>query len=101
MPVIAASSHTGFGLAKLGRQFFGALDLVRVYTKEPNATRPSPEPFIIERGTMVGELTRKIHSALFDNFRYTRIWGKSVTFDGERVGIEHMLSDRGIVEMHA
>jgi len=99
--VLVVSCHTGLGLSELGKRLFKVLDLVRVYTKEPNATRPSPEPFIIKRGTTVGELSRQIHSVLFRQFKYARVWGKSVSYDGERVGIGHILSDREIVQIHA
>ena len=99
--VLVVSCHTGLGLSELGRRLFEVLDLVRVYTKEPNATRPSPEPFIIKRGTTVGELGRQIHSVLFRQFKYARVWGKSVSYDGERVGIGHILSDGDIVQIHA
>jgi ribosome-interacting GTPase 1 len=99
--MLAVSSHTGVGLSSIGRELFEALDLVRVYTREPNATRPSPDPFIIKNGSTVGELTHKIHSVLFNDFRYARIWGKSVSYGGERVGIGHVLSDGDVVEIHA
>jgi ribosome-interacting GTPase 1 len=99
--VLVVSCHTGVGLSELGKRLFEALDLVRVYTKEPNATHPSPEPFIIKKGTTVGELSRQIHSVLFRQFKYARVWGKSVSYDGERVGIGHILSDRDIVQIHA
>jgi ribosome-interacting GTPase 1 len=101
MPVPAISSHTGLGLSTLERQLFDTLNIVRVYTREPSATRPSLELFIIKKGTTVGELTRKIHSALFSSFGYARIWGRSVSYDGERVGIGHMLSDGDVLEIHA
>ena len=99
--VLIVSCHTGLGLSELGKKVFESLDLVRVYTKEPNATRPSPEPFIIKKGTTVGELSRQIHSVLFRQFKYARVWGKSVSYDGERVGIGHRLSDGDIVQIHA
>jgi ribosome-interacting GTPase 1 len=54
MHIFAVSSHTGIGFSSIGRELFEALDLVRVYTREPNATRPSPDPFIIRKGSTVG-----------------------------------------------
>jgi ribosome-interacting GTPase 1 len=101
LPVLVISCLTRSGLSELGKQLFEALDIARVYTREPNATRPSPEPFIIKKGTTVGELSRQIHSALFRQFRYARVWGKSASYDGERVGIGHILFDGDIVQIHA
>jgi ribosome-interacting GTPase 1 len=101
LPVLIVSCLTRSGLSELGERLFEALDIARVYTKEPNATRPSPEPFIIRKGTTVGELSREIHSALFRQFKYARVWGESASYDGERVGIAHILSDGDIVQIHA
>jgi ribosome-interacting GTPase 1 len=101
LPLLIASCLTRSGLSELGKRLFEVLDIVRVYTKEPNATHPSPEPFIIKKGTTVGELSRQIHSVLFRQFKYARIWGKSASYDGERVGIGHILSDGDVVQIHA
>mgnify|MGYP006266755427 CR=1 FL=1 len=101
LPVLVVSCLTRSGLSELGRRLFETLNIARVYTKEPNATHPSPEPFIIKKGTTVGELSRQIHSVLFRQFKYARVWGKSASYDGERVGIGHVLSDGDIVQIHA
>jgi ribosome-interacting GTPase 1 len=101
MSVLVASCLTRIGLSDLGKRLFEALEIARIYTKEPNATRPSSEPFIIKKGTTVGELSRQIHSVLFHQFKYARVWGKSASYDGERVGIGHILSDGDIVQIHA
>jgi ribosome-interacting GTPase 1 len=101
LPVLVVSCLTRSGLSELGKRLFETLDIARVYTKEPNATHPSPDPFIIKKGTTVGELSRQIHSVLFRQFKYARVWGKSASYDGERVGIGHILSDGDIVQIHA
>jgi len=48
----------------------------------------------------VAEVARQIHSDLFRNFKYAKIWGVSAKYNGEKVGIDHMLMDRDIVEIH-
>lgn len=101
MRVLLVSCLTGLGLSELGKKLFETLDLVRVYTKEPNASGPSPEPFIVKAGATIGELSRQIHTALFRRFKYARVWGKSVSYTGERVGIGHALLDGDVVEIHA
>jgi len=101
MPVLVISCQTGRGLSDIGKKLFEILDVIRVYTKEPNADAPSPEPFVVKKGTTVGDLTGQIHSALFRHFKYARVWGKSVSHAGERVGIDHTLDDRDTVEIHA
>lgn len=99
-PTIIASCMTRQGLDMVGHQLFTSLGLVRVYTKEPNEPRPSPHPFVVREGTTVSELARSIHSDLAVRYRYSRLWGPTSKFAGERVGPEHVLGDRDIVEIH-
>jgi ribosome-interacting GTPase 1 len=101
IPVISTSCMTGQGLAQVGEQTFRCLGIIRVYTKEPNQSKPSEYPFVVRAGTTVKELARTIHSDLADRYRYSRIWGPTSKFAGERVGPEHVLGDRDIVEIHA
>jgi len=98
--VVVASSLTRQGLENVGRELFAKLGLVRVYTKDPNEPRPSTHPFVVREGTTVRELARSIHSDLAERYRYSRLWGPTSKFAGERVGPDHILGDRDIVEIH-
>lgn len=100
IPVVRVSSFTRTNLDVLGRKIFESLDIIRVYTKDPNESIASSEPFILKKGGTTGELAKQIHSALFDSYRYARVWGRSSKFPGERVGPAHQLMDRDIVEIH-
>jgi len=101
LEMLVTSTLRGGGLAeKLGSRLFELLGLMRVYTKEPGG-RPSPRPFVVRRGTTVGELARMIHSDLHRGFRYARLWGPGARFPGERVGPDRVLKDGDIVEIHA
>jgi ribosome-interacting GTPase 1 len=101
LPVLLTSCLTGQGLDQVGKQIFRSLALIRVYTKEPNQAKPSEHPFVVHAGTTIKELARDIHSDLADGYRYSRIWGPTSKFAGERVGPEHVLGDQDIVEIHA
>jgi ribosome-interacting GTPase 1 len=100
LPTLFTSCLTGQGLKEVGTVAFRALGIIRVYTKEPNATRPSENPFVVHAGTTVQELARSIHTDLANRYRYSRIWGPTSKFAGERVGPDHVLADRDIVEIH-
>jgi len=100
MRILATSCRTGEGLAGLGASLFEMLEIVRVYTKEPSQREPSKDAIVLRRGATVAELARQIHSDLFRDFKYAKIWGPSVRFNGEKVGINHVLMDRDAVEIH-
>ncbi|MEM0497427.1 MAG: TGS domain-containing protein, partial [Acidilobaceae archaeon] len=53
------------------------------------------------RGATVLDVARLIHKRLAENFRYARVWGRNVKYPGQRVGGDHVLEDRDIVEIHA
>lgn len=100
LPVLLTSCLIGQGLTRVGEETFQCLGLVRVYTKEPNQSKPSEHPFVVREGTTVKELARSIHSDLAERYRYSRIWGPTSKFAGERVGPEHVLGDQDVVEIH-
>jgi ribosome-interacting GTPase 1 len=100
LPMILTSCMTGQGLADIGERLFRCVGMIRVYTKEPNQSMPSQHPFVVNAGTTVKELARSIHSDLAEKYRYSRIWGPTSKFAGERVGPEHVLGDQDIVEIH-
>ncbi|AAK42533.1 TGS domain-containing protein [Saccharolobus solfataricus] len=84
---------------KLPKHLFDMLEVIRVYTKEPGE-EPTKDPLILKKGSTVLDVARKLHSSLAENFRYARVWGKSVKFQGQKVGPSHILEDRDIVEIH-
>jgi ribosome-interacting GTPase 1 len=101
LPTLLTSCLTGQGLAQIGEATFRSLGMIRVYTKEPNQSKPSEHPFVVRSGTTVRELARSIHTDLAEKYRYSRVWGSTCKFGGERVGPEHVLGDRDIVEIHS
>jgi ribosome-interacting GTPase 1 len=96
-PIAAA---LGTGVEALRDAIYGALDVVRVYTKLPKAREADFErPFTVRRGTMLGEMAGLVHKDFIEQLKYARIWGTGV-HDGTQVKGDHVLHDRDIVELH-
>ncbi len=100
VPIVPVSAERGLGLETVGRMVFEKLDLIRVYTKSPNK-EPDPKPLVVRRGVTVIEVAEMVHARLAKNFKYARVWGKSVKYPGQRVGGDHVLEDGDVVEIHA
>ncbi|MCH1771660.1 MULTISPECIES: TGS domain-containing protein [Metallosphaera] len=83
----------------LRRELYLSLDVIRIYTKEP-MEEPTKDPMFMKRGSTVMDVAQKLHSQLSENFKYARVWGKSARFPGQRVGEDHVLEDKDIVEIH-
>ncbi len=99
-PAIATSTVTGHGLDELARFLFQALGIVRVYTKPPGRPAERVLPFTVRRGETVLDVARLVHQDVARTLKFARLWG-SGAFDGQRVGPEHRVADRDIVELHA
>jgi ribosome-interacting GTPase 1 len=98
-PIITGSAITGRGLDNIPPHLYSALEIIRVYTKAPNAP-PSQKPLVLRKYATVRDVARSIHREILENFQYARVWGSSVNYPGERVGLDHVLSDGDIVEIH-
>jgi len=98
--VLVGSALTGEGLGDIAPQLYDVLEIIRIYTKAPNAP-PAERPLVLRRNATVRDVARSIHSELLENFLYARVWGSSVKYPGEKVGLDHVLADGDIVEIHA
>ena len=100
MKVIGVSCATKDGIKDLGSEIFGMLDIMRVYTKEPNKRDASARPFTIKKGSTVYDLAKRIHSDFYEQFSYAKVWGKRLRFSPQRVGGAFVLEDGDTVELH-
>jgi hypothetical protein len=48
----------------------------------------------------VKDMAEKIRKDFPDRFIKAKVWGSSAKFDGQTVGIEHVLKDKDVVEMY-
>ncbi len=101
VPIIPVSCKTRSGLDKLGAEIFKALEIIRVYTKEPNNRDPTGKPFFLKKGATVLDLAKLVHSDFIKRFSHARVWAKRLTFSPQRVGLTFTLRDKDIVELHA
>jgi small GTP-binding protein len=100
LPIIAVSCKTRQGLERLGEALFKTLEVIRVYTKEPNEKEFSKRPFVLKKGATTYDLAKSIHSDFSQKFSYARVWAKRLVFSPQKVGSTFLLEDGDIVELH-
>jgi hypothetical protein len=98
-PMVPVSSVTRVGFDELARRTFGALGVMRIYTKEPGKEPDRARPFTLPVGSTVADLARTIHHDMAATMKYARVWGRSA-FAGQSVGEAHVLADGDVVEIH-
>ena len=84
---------------ELKEKIFENLGVIRVYTKEREIISKE-RPLILKQRSNIKNACEKIHKDFVKNFDYARIWGPSAKFPGQKVGIEHILKDKDILEIH-
>lgn len=97
---IPISAEKKVNLDKLVDEIYNKLEFIRVYLKPPGS-KVEEEPMILRRGARIEDICRKLHRDMLRNFRYAKVWGKSVKFDGQRVGLEHIVEDEDVVTIYA
>ena len=70
---------------------------IRIQTK--TAGKIAEKPIVLDENSRIEDVARTIHQDFLKNFRFARIWGPSAKFDGQQVGLEHILKDKDIVEI--
>jgi ribosome-interacting GTPase 1 len=98
--IVPISVEAESGLDIFKQALFDAMQVVRVFTKQPGKEADLGEPFVLPVGSTVHDLARKIHKEILESFKFGRLWGESGRFQGQRVGEEHVLVDGDIVELH-
>lgn len=84
---------------ELKDEIWNNLNLIKVYTKQPGK-KPSYPPLALKKDSAIKDLATFIHKDFIKNFRFARIWGKSAKHPSQGVGINHLLMDDDVVELH-
>lgn len=98
---IKISAEKEINLDLLKEEIYAKLDFIRVYLKPPGGKVDMNSPMILRRGARVEDVCRKLHRDFVRNFRYAKVWGKSVKFGGQRVGLDHIVEDGDIITIYA
>jgi hypothetical protein len=100
LPVIAMSCEQKTGLNELGRVLFESLKVIRIYTKEPGSNKETGHPFVMKHGATINDLAKNIHKEMLQNFMFAMVWAKRLPFSPKKVGLNFVLDDGDIVEIH-
>jgi len=101
LPIIPMSCERKLGIQELGKAIFDSLGIIRIYTKEPGSKTHSDHPFALRKGATVNELAKNIHKELLMNFLFAMVWAKRLPFSPKKVGLNFVLDDGDIIEIHA
>jgi len=95
--VIEVSANSDINIEILKEKIYEKLKFIRIYMKPKGEEADFKEPFIAREGDTVEDICNKLHRRLKRQFRYGLVWGKSVKFGGQRVGLSHIMQDEDVI----
>lgn len=100
-PDLYVSAEARTGLDELKEMIFDKLSFIRIYCKEVGKDADLEEPMILFKGAKLRDVCDKLHREFVSKFKYARLWGKSVKFEGQKIlNLDHKVSDKDIIEIH-
>lgn len=94
---ILFSTKTLENINELKEKIWLNFNKIRIYTKEPGK-QPDKEPVILPSNSTVKDIAEKIFHGLSSHVKEARVTGPSSKFPNQKVGLEHVLKDKDIVE---
>lgn len=97
---LSVSAQTGDGIPKLRDLIYDKLRIINIFLKEPRKDADMAEPLVLFKHATVQDLCEKLHKDFTKRFKFSRVWGKSAKFDGQKLMLRHTLKDGDVVEIH-
>ena len=95
--VIEVSANSEINIELLKEKIYEKLNFIRIYMRPKGGETDFKEPLITREGDTVEDICNKLHRSMKRQFRYGLIWGKSVKFGGQRVGLDHIVQDEDVL----
>ena len=95
--VIEISANADVNIEALREKIYEKLKFIRIYMRPKGGETDYKEPLIAREGDTVEDVCNKLHRRMKREFRYGMVWGKSVKFGGQRVGLTHILQDEDVL----
>jgi len=95
--VIEVSANSDINIELLKEKIYERLKFIRIYMRPKGGETDFKEPLIAREGDTVEDICNKLHRRMRRAFRFGLVWGKSVKFGGQRVGLTHILLDEDVL----
>jgi uncharacterized protein len=94
---VPVSAEADVNIQALREEIYKKLDFLRIYMRRRTGETDFEEPMVVKGGATIADICDKVHRGMKDEFRYAQVWGKSVKFGGQRVGMTHRLMDQDVL----
>uniref|UniRef100_A0A1I8IRI6 TGS domain-containing protein n=1 Tax=Macrostomum lignano TaxID=282301 RepID=A0A1I8IRI6_9PLAT len=98
---VVVSCNVGLNLDYLLEMLWEYLDLICIYTKK-RGERPNfsqGHELVMRNGCSVEDVAHRVHRSLVSQFKYALVWGSSVKFNPQRVGLTHRVQHQDVMQI--
>jgi len=99
IPGFLISTKANQGLEELKQTLLTKTGMIRIYMKEPGKEKQA-RPMLLKAKSTLKDVAEHIYKGFSKTIRETRITGPSSKFKNQKVGLNHVLKDKDIVEFH-
>lgn len=94
---VPVSAERGLNMELLTEKIWETLDFMRIYLKRPDGEPDFEKPLILQSGSTLRDVCKKIHPRFTEGAKYALVSGSSVKYAGQRVGLDHVPVDKDVV----
>lgn len=95
---IPISADRKMNIDHLKRSIYEKLAFIRIYLK-PRGDKIDDEPLIMNQNCTIRDVCLKIHRNFVKDFKHAYVWGSSVKFSSQKVGLDHVLNDKDVLRI--
>jgi hypothetical protein len=95
---IPISADRKINIDDLKKLIYDKLAFIRIFLK-PKGDKIDEEPLIMNQNCTIRDVCLKIHRNFVRDFKYAYVWGSSVKFSSQKVGLDHRLKDKDVLRI--
>jgi ribosome-interacting GTPase 1 len=95
---IPISADRKMNIDRLKRSIYEKLAFIRIYLK-PRGDKIDEDPLIMNQNCTIRDVCLKIHRNFVKDFKHAYVWGSSVKFSSQKVGLDHVLNDKDVLRI--
>lgn len=96
---VLISNFTKEGLEELKEKIFKSFDVIRIYTRQPGKKEDNV-PVIMPPESNLEQVAEKILHGYSKRVKYAKLWGPSSKFNGQKIGLKHVVKDKDLIEFY-
>lgn len=97
---VKISAEKNVGIEQLKAAIYDKLGLIRIYTRSRFEKADMDKPLMMRRDATVGDVCEAIHRDMRSLFKFAEVWGDSAKHPGQRVGLNHVLREGDVIQIH-